>query len=297
MAAIASIGSDNSPVKNIPTPLLLAGIGGGLGLIVFLMRRNSGGSTSEGGTLLPNTSIMLGSLQQSLLELQGEVGSGNANLGDMITGVGSNLGAQIDAQTGQIQQGFLDLSGQLVDLNNANTQTILGAFKSQGDALSALIGSSFAAQQSYNTALSQQLSAGIGTVVAVQNAELAAIGKLKEEYGNDYNSLYGALQQVQGSIANIPGPWSQYEGKIIAQGNGSGGRADPTHTLTYYVHNGKLWGIGSGTAFQKLAGITPEQYAIPAYGDRFISFVGTPDSSLRLNLSGWVNDAGQTVTA
>src|SRR4029077_15588117 len=99
----------------LPTPVLLALVGGGIGLVVFLTRKSgsNAGTGADKGTLLPNTAIMLGSLQQGVLDLQGQVSMGNADLSSQLTGVAENLGTQIDGQSAMIQQSFADLNTYL----------------------------------------------------------------------------------------------------------------------------------------------------------------------------------------
>jgi len=132
----------------LPTPILLALVGGGIGLVVFLSRRtgSNAGTGADKGTLLPNTAIMLGSLQQDLLNLRGDVTTGNADLSSQLTGVGENLGSQIDSQSGMIQQSFADLSTYL--------QGSLGTIQGEEDALSTAI----AGLGSQNTSLAQSMT-------------------------------------------------------------------------------------------------------------------------------------------
>jgi hypothetical protein len=146
----------------LPTPVLLALVGGGIGLVVFLSKRTGSntGTGADKGTLLPNTAIMLGSLQQSLLQLQGDVTMGNADLSSQLTGVGENLGTQIDGQSAMIQQSFADLNTYL--------------------------SSNFTSLQSSETSLSTAI-AGLGT----QNAALA------DGMTNVLNQLH-AIEQGQG---------------------------------------------------------------------------------------------------
>lgn len=141
----SSIGGGKSGFgTGLPTPVLLALVGGGIGLVVFLTRKtgSNSGTGADKGTLLPNTAIMLGSLQQGILNLQGQVSMGNADLSSQLTGVGENLGTQIDGQSAMIQQSFADLNTYL--------------------------GSNFTSLQSSETSLSTAI-AGLGT----QNAALA----------------------------------------------------------------------------------------------------------------------------
>ena len=150
----------------LPTPVLLALVGGGIGLIVFLTRKSgsNSGTGADKGTLLPNTAIMLGSLQQGVLDLQGQVSMGNADLSSQLTGVGENLGTQIDGQSAMIQQSFADLNTYL--------------------------SSNFTSLQSSETSLSTAI-AGLGT----QNAALA----------DSMGSVLQQLQAIEGGQAITSG--------------------------------------------------------------------------------------------
>src|SRR5215471_6659084 len=158
----------------IPTPILLAMVGGGIGLVVFLSRKAGTPSDgqSQGGysigkgqqALLPNTAIMLGSLQQGVLDLQGQVSMGNADLSSQMTGLGEALSSQIDIQSANTQSAFADLNTYL--------------------------GSNFTAIQGSEDALSQAI-AGLGT----QNAGLA------DSLTQVLNQLYGVNTSL-GSMQN-----------------------------------------------------------------------------------------------
>src|SRR5215831_1632472 len=108
-------GSKQGFGTGLPTPILLAVVGGGIGILVFLSKRSgsNAGTGADKGTLLPNTAIMLGSLQQGILDLQGKVTTGNADLSSQLTGVGESLGTQMDAQTAMFQKTFADFSTNL----------------------------------------------------------------------------------------------------------------------------------------------------------------------------------------
>src|SRR5215471_17802593 len=147
-------GSKQGFGTGLPTPVLLAAVGGGIGLVVFMMRRSGTPSSSQGGstsnTLLPNTAIMLGSLQQGILQLQGDVTQGNADLSSQLTGVGENLGSQIDAQSAATQQAFADLNGYL--------ETSFGTLRGNEDALSSAIAGLGTQNASLAESLGQVLS-------------------------------------------------------------------------------------------------------------------------------------------
>lgn len=177
----ASAGSKQGFGTGLPTPVLLAVVGGGIGLVVFLMRKQgtNTGTGADKNTLLPNTAIMLGSLQQGILQLQGDVTQGNADMSSQLTGVGESLGTQIDVQSGQIQQSFADLNTFL----SGNLQTIQGN----------------------ETALSQAI-AGLGS----QNADLATgitsiIGNLNTMSANNQAALAAGFSTMSSQIAGVSG--------------------------------------------------------------------------------------------
>ena len=172
-----SAGSKEGFGTGLPTPVLLALVGGGIGLVVFLMRKQgtNTGTGADKNTLLPNTAIMLGSLQQGVLQLQGDVTQGNADLSSQLTGVGENLGTQIDTQSGQIQQSFADLNSFL----SGNFQTLAGS----------------------ETALSQAI-AGLGT----QNADLAS----------SLTTVLNNLQGISTGITNTQNQMASNQQQITA---------------------------------------------------------------------------------
>src|SRR5215831_491233 len=171
----------------IPTPVLLAVVGGGIGLVVFLSRKSGTPGDSSQGTLLPNTAIMLGSLQQSVLETMGKVTTGNADLSSQLTGVGENLGSQIDTQSAGIQQSFADLNTYL----GGNFQTLASSEASLSSAI-----------------------AGLGT----QNAGLAdsLTNVLKQLYGvsTGISNVSGGINQLQGQVSGVAGQVSGVAGQV-----------------------------------------------------------------------------------
>ena len=199
----------------IPTPLLLALIGGGIGLVVFLNKKSGTPSDSQNGTLLPNTAIMLGSLQQGILQLQGDVTTGNADLSSQLTGVGENLGSQIDAQSAMTQQAFSDLNGYL--------QTSFGTLQGNEDALSSAIAGLGTQNQSLaeglQTALgnlytiSQQVAGVSGQVSAVYqqggiisanlSSQIGGITAGLTSLGQQISGVSGQIQSGQGNVAQI----------------------------------------------------------------------------------------------
>jgi hypothetical protein len=137
------------------------------------------GTGADKNTLLPNTAIMLGSLQQGVLQLQGDVTQGNADLSSQLTGTGESLGSQIDIQSGMLQQSFADL----------NT----------------FLSSNFQAAAGSDAALSQAI-AGLGT----QNADLATgvtsiLGNLNTLSANNQAALAAGFATMGQQIAGVSG--------------------------------------------------------------------------------------------
>jgi hypothetical protein len=207
--------SGGNPVSGLPLPVKLGLIGGGLGLAVFIWKRSQGGgggeNQSDNAFGIPNTAIMLGSLQQEMLDLKGEVGYGTVTISDLVTGGFENLGAQIDAQTAAWQSGLGVLQTNITDNQNANTLTIVNALKQGSDVLATLIGNNAAAQMAANQSFAQSLTAGLDSITAFHNAELAAVNALGSNVSTNQAALIaqlGGLQtqltNAQNAIANIP---------------------------------------------------------------------------------------------
>jgi hypothetical protein len=176
----------------IPTPLLLIAVGGGIGLIVFLTKRTGAGGEEEDGTLLPNTAIMLGSLQQGVLELMGKVTTGDADLSNQMSGMGENLGLMIDTQSGQIQGGFADLNTYL---NGA-----FGTIQGDQDALASAI----ATLGTQNVGLAQSLTTVLGHLLGI---------------GQGIQNVQGQVSGIQSGVNNILNGQSQITSGIGALGN------------------------------------------------------------------------------
>lgn len=213
----------------IPTPLLLIGVGGGLGLIVFLSRKSSdNGDDPSKGTLLPNTAIMLGSLQQMLLNLQGTVSTGNADLSDQMSGGFGNLGLQIDTQTGQMQSGFQTI--------NDNITAGIGTISGQNDAISSAIanlgtqntsafqgvvnmlqGLGYSQGQILGYLTDQQAS--LGQIVSNQNDQSAAIDGLGNQISGTQADVNAIGRFLGWQFYQIPNRYATY---IPGQGPGSG---------------------------------------------------------------------------
>lgn len=197
----------------IPTPILLALVGGGVGLIVFLTSKansagsNAGGSSSS-GTLLPNTAIMLGSLQQGVQQIQGDVTTGNANLStqidqgnqnlsDLVTGVGENLSAQIDTNAAAEQQAFSDLNTYLAQ----NFGNVAGADVSLSTAIAGLA--------TQNTSLADGLATTLSTVTGIQGTDAQILNGVNQTINTqtvttaNLNALGQAIGMTQAEIAQV----------------------------------------------------------------------------------------------
>lgn len=193
----------------LPTPILLAVVGGGVGLVVFLMRR-SGSNTGTGadkGTLLPNTAIMLGSLQQMLLNLQGTVTTGNADLSSQLTGVGENLGTQIDIQSGQIQQSFSDLNTYL----GANFTALQSTEGSLATAIAGLGTQNAGLAESLTSVLNQLYSLNTGVANSTklsQENQQAILGGIQAIQAGQ-NAIQAQVSTVGGQISDTWGPFME----------------------------------------------------------------------------------------
>jgi hypothetical protein len=190
----------------LPTPVLLIAVGGGLGLVVFLMKRSgtpSSGQSGDKGTLLPNTAIMLGSLQQGILQLQGDVTMGNADLSSQLTGVGENLGSQIDTQSAAIQNAFADLNTYL----GSNFNSIASSQDSLATAIAALNTQNVGLADSLTHIMADLYTANTGiaatqTQMATMNAGITAG---LTSLGQQLTTQGGQIQQNQSDLANILG--------------------------------------------------------------------------------------------
>jgi|SRR5215471_2637597 len=199
----SSGGSKEGFGTGIPTPILLALVGGGIGLVVFLSRK-SGSNTGTGAdknTLLPNTAIMLGSLQQGILNLQGQVSMGDADLSSQLTGVGETLGTQIDVQGGQIQQSFADLNTYLA----GNFQAIQGSEMALSTAIAGLGTQNASLADSLTQVLHglQNIDTGMQNtqnyVVGMNQGITAGLGSL----GQQLTGVSGQIQVNQADLINV----------------------------------------------------------------------------------------------
>lgn len=188
----------------LPMIVVLGGVGAVIGLVVFMSRKQGEGDDSE-STLMPNTAIMLGSLQQGILNLQGQVSTGNADLSSQMAGVGENLGLQIDTQTGQIQQGFSDINTNMTGYYN----TLTG----QQDALASAIASLASRNDSSFQSIINQLlgikqdvgtvQAGIGGVINTQNQLSSRVDGLGNQLTGVSNQVSGVRSQVSGVGSDV----------------------------------------------------------------------------------------------
>jgi len=197
---------------SLPTPVKIGLIGGGAGLAFFLWRRATSGGGASGGQLvsgdsttygIPNTAVMLGSLQQEMLDLKGQQGADTANLSDLLSGGFSNLGYMMDAQTGTIQGSLTDLQSAIINNQNANTKSILDSLSARSDLLTKLIQDNSGAEAAAFKAFQDSTAAGLGAISAQQNAEMAAIGALGQNVSVQQQAIIGQIQTLQGQTTKL----------------------------------------------------------------------------------------------
>lgn len=215
-------GSKQGFGTGLPTPVLLAAVGGGIGLVVFLMKKQGGSSGSVGtgpnqNTLLPNTAIMLGSLQDSLLNLQGSVTTGNADLSSQLTGVGETLGTQIDSQSAMIQKGFADMSTYM----GSSLSTVQGEEDSLASAIAGL-GTQNASLADSMTAAMNNLF-GIESQLTQANNAIEAVGAGTSSFLTTMNAQQQAAAQSQytsllGTIQNLTSQQNAIQSQLTALG-------------------------------------------------------------------------------
>jgi len=207
MPQTATIPTGGGGVQNLSTPVKLALIGGVAGLAFFLWRRAQTSAPSTGVTNfgIPNTAIMLGSLQQEMLDLKGQVGAGDIGIENLVTGGFENLGAQIDAQTAAIQQGLGSLQVNVINNQNANTQSILDSLSARFDVLNQLVSTSSAAEKAAFDAFTTATQQGLDRITAQQNIEAAAIGALGTNVTAQQQAIIQRLQILQVETGAIAG--------------------------------------------------------------------------------------------
>lgn len=238
----------------LPMWAVLGGIGALAGLAVFLYRNaagtssgssNTSSSSLSGSTLLPNTAIMLGSLQQGVQQLQGSVDAGNADLSSQLTGVGENLSATMDTNAANTQQAFSDLSTYLgtnfQNISNSET-TLSGAIASLGTQnagladsltqtltnLQSMAGTEQNILGSVNNALANQNSQQLDlnalgqelTGLGQQQAAIATqIGQQMVSLNTNLGGSIGTTKGELGALATTLGVGSQVQQYLVAHGD------------------------------------------------------------------------------
>lgn len=204
-ATLPTGGGAASGLDNIPTPVKIALIGGGLGLAVFLWRKSQsgGGTTEQDGSVLPNTTIMLGSLQQEMLDLKGQVGYGDLSIENLMAGGFGNIGSMIDSQTAAFQAGLTDVQKAVIDNQNANTKSILDSLSARSDLLTELITNNSGAEAAAFKAFQDSISTGLGAIAAQQNAEMAAIGALGDTVTTSQKDIIERLTGLQKTTTGL----------------------------------------------------------------------------------------------
>jgi hypothetical protein len=161
--------------------------------------------SGDKGTLLPNTAIMLGSLQQGILNLQGQVSMGDADLSSQLTGVGENLSSQIDTQSAQWQNAFADLNTYL----GSNFTSIMSSQESLATAISALNTQNVGLADSLTHIMADLYTANTGiaatqTEMATMNAGITAgltsLGQTLVTQGNQIQDNNNNLVSVMAGI-------------------------------------------------------------------------------------------------
>jgi hypothetical protein len=205
----------------------IAVIGGGAGLMIFLYNRQKagGGSTSDSSFGLPNTAIMLGSLQQGQLDLKGQVGSGvndlsnqmasdTSQIQDNITGSTETLGQTLSMMSTSLNSSFSNLQGNLLDSQTANTNTILNSIgastasiqsdlNARGDLLSQLISGNQSAMQAAMKSIADSMNSNQNAIITQQNAESAALGALGANVSSSQSAIISQLNQLQSQDLRI----------------------------------------------------------------------------------------------
>jgi|SRR5215831_2318484 len=210
-ATLPTGGGAGGGFENLSTPVKLGLIGGVAGLAFFLwhrMQTGGGGGGGGGGSTdsaygIPNTAVMLGSLQQEMLDLKGQEGADTAGLSDLISGGFGNMGSMLDAQTAAFQQGLGDLQKAVIANQNANSQSILDSISARGDLLAKLVADSSGAQQAAFKAFQDATASGLGAIAAQQNAEAAAIGALGQNVTTGQADIISQIQTLQQTTTAI----------------------------------------------------------------------------------------------
>jgi len=237
-------GSKGGFGTGIPTPLLLIAVGGGLGLIVFLTKKSGSGSSTDPSksTLLPNTAIMLGSLQQGVLDLQGQVSTGNADLSSQLTGVGENLGMSIDANSAATQKAFADLSTYLgtnfknIGASETAISTAIAGLGTQNAGLADSLAQVLTNMKALQTGVSDlnagnvDLLSGINAVYNNQNTLQTSLNTLGDNLGAEIlainQGLGGSIGTTKGELGTLAvslGVGNQVKQYLVSHGDYSMG--------------------------------------------------------------------------
>jgi len=277
-ATLPTGGSGGGGFEGLSTPVKLGLIGGVAGLAFFLWHRmNAGGGggaqqvsgdTSSYG--IPNTAVMLGSLQEEMLNLLGQQGSDTANLTDLISGGFENVGSQLDAQTAVFQSALGDLQKNVIDNQNANTKSILDSLSARSDILGQLISSSSGAEQAAINSFAQSTQKGLDAITAQQNAEQAAIGALGNQVTTGQADLIAKLHTLQNTTTGLQSQITVIGTSIDAQGKA-------------------ITNIQGGiTNLQQLAGTYPEGTFVKSYDPKQgIYGIGVIQHGTLMQFSSW----------
>jgi hypothetical protein len=281
-SATLPTGGGAGGIDSLPTPVKIGLIGGGLGLAFFLWKRatSGGGSQDSSGNLvdsqygIPNTAVMLGSLQQEMLGLMGQQGADTANLTDLISGGFSNVGSLFDAQTAQFQLGLTDLQNNVIGNQNANTASILASITARGDLLQQLIQSSSGAELAAFQAFADATAHGLNAITAQQNAEQAAIGALGSSISTQQAGIISQITALQQTTAGLVSSQAGITGTLNTMAGQS--KLAVGQYFKWWDPQANHWGIGKVDTSGKLQGFStwsgylasggsPDQSAINAY--------------------------------
>jgi hypothetical protein len=109
----------------------------------------------------------------------------------------------MDAQTGTIQGSLTDLQNNIITNQNANTKSILDSLSARSDLLTQLINTNSGAEAAAFKAFQDSTAAGLGSIAAQQNAEMAAIGALGQNVTSQQQAIIGQIQGLQQTTAGI----------------------------------------------------------------------------------------------
>lgn len=273
-------GGGPPPVKRPPLPVLAAIVGGGLGLLVFAYNQfrkaqvtGAQGSASSPQQVQASVPIMLGSLQQSLLDLQGQVGSGVAGLTSEVDTTGAATQNLINSSTAALasstSNGLTTVQGNLTDLITAQGQQYTDLLQKRSDALqSALdsLGSQVTEVGSGQDALSKALHdayaalqgdlSSVQTDISTVNQSVGGLQQQVSGVAASQASLSAQASQTQATLTGLGGivssilgrvnqaptsvfDWSPLEGKYIF-GSPNG---DRSNAAIFKVTGGNLYAM------------------------------------------------------